>query len=236
MEYSTAVELRSPSPASSVGSIHPDDQTSQSDSEEMLSQPRFEQKWENLIGLGQTTQRETEAINDPLLPRPHPGSEEERLSHERIVLNLRHQINQLRENEMFEKTLLQGSKAAMETPVHTRDIDVIMRSMMGPSSFSPPPIPPFPSATSTPFVRLQDPSMYRASSAHVNVTNGPWNNPQVTRGVFGGGVDSDSFTRASSPVGRGHGGNASDMMLVMPPQQVSPGMGRKTKARATSRR
>ncbi|KAJ4482404.1 hypothetical protein J3R30DRAFT_3260065, partial [Lentinula aciculospora] len=127
-------DVRSPSPTSSVGSRHPEDQTSLSDSEGMLSQPQFEQKWDNKIGLGQPSHRELDAQRDPLIPRPTPGSKEEKLAYEEILQHLRHEAGQLHENDMFEQTILRGSKAVVETPVYTRDIDRIMHSMMGPSS------------------------------------------------------------------------------------------------------
>ncbi|GAW01096.1 hypothetical protein LENED_002670 [Lentinula edodes] len=77
LEYAPP-DVRSPSPTSSVGSSHPEDQTSLSDSEGMLSQPQFEQKWESRIGLGQPSHRELDAMKDPLIARPVPGSEEEK--------------------------------------------------------------------------------------------------------------------------------------------------------------
>ncbi|KAF9066494.1 hypothetical protein BDP27DRAFT_1330624 [Rhodocollybia butyracea] len=188
MEYAPP-EIRSPSPTSSVGSRHPEDQTSLSDSEVMLDNFRFEQKWESKIGLGEPTQREIEAAREPLITRPVPGSEAEKEVYKSILRSLRREVQQLHENEIFEQTLLQGSKAALETPVHTRDIDTIMRSMMSPSSST----PLFPSATSTPFAgpSRSFPKLPTYNpSAHAVMTDGPWNDPEVTRGGFGAGMDS----------------------------------------------
>ncbi|KAE9408816.1 hypothetical protein BT96DRAFT_1012994 [Gymnopus androsaceus JB14] len=175
MEYAPQ-DMRSPSPTSSVGSRHPEDQTSLSDSEAMLNQFQFEQKWQEKIGLDKPAHLETKADFDPLIPRPKPESEDEKFYYQHILDSLREEVRELQENELFEQTLLQGSKAALETPVYTRDIDSIMRSMMGPSSSSNS-ISAFPSATSTPF-------------AGPRASNGPWNNPEVTRGGFGAGMDS----------------------------------------------
>ncbi|KIK69801.1 hypothetical protein GYMLUDRAFT_187177 [Collybiopsis luxurians FD-317 M1] len=235
MEYPPPAEIRSPSPTSSVGSTHPDDQTSLSDLE--LMEFQFEQKWETRIGLGQPAQHETEATRDPLLPRPPPGSEEERLSYERILQNLRQRVQQLHENVIFEQTLLQGSKAALETPVYARDIDAIMRSMMGPSSSSSSvSVPAFPNATSTPFTQQTQPSTYHSSAADGDTTNGPWNNPEVTRGGYGGGMHLDAFARVPNAYGQGYGGNSADTMFMVPQPQISPGQGRRNRGRTTGRR
>ncbi|KAH7876109.1 uncharacterized protein C8R40DRAFT_1145934 [Lentinula edodes] len=234
LEYAPP-DVRSPSPTSSVGSSHPEDQTSLSDSEGMLSQPQFEQKWESRIGLGQPSHRELDAMKDPLIARPTPGSEEEKMAFERILRNLRHEVNLLHENEMFEQTILRGSKAAAGTPVYTRDIDAIMNSMMGPTSTT----VGFPSVTSTPFAApsrsRSRPSTYHPS-AHTDMTNGPWNDPEVTRGEFGAGMD--SF------VGVVHGNNMPmdpiGMMMPHPPPSADfgltmPGSGRRNKGRASRR-
>lgn len=77
MEYAPQ-DMRSPSPTSSVGSRHPEDQTSLSDSEGMLDQSQFENKWQDRIGLGKPAHLETGAILDPLILRPEAGSEDER--------------------------------------------------------------------------------------------------------------------------------------------------------------
>lgn len=52
---------------------------------------------------------------------------------EGIMTSLRAEVAQLQENELFEQILLRGSKAALETQPSTNDIDVLMRSMMGPA-------------------------------------------------------------------------------------------------------
>ncbi|KAJ3822110.1 hypothetical protein F5880DRAFT_1452973, partial [Lentinula raphanica] len=164
LEYASP-DVRSPSPTSSVDSRHPEDQTSLSDSEGMLSPSQFERKWMDRIGLGQPSHRELEANKDPLLPRPLPGSEEERSAYQRILQDLRHEINQLHENEVFEQTMLRGPAVSQGAPAYySHDIDAIMHSMMGQTSSN-----PFPNATSTPFT----------GPSHVDITNGPWNNYEV---------------------------------------------------------
>ncbi|KAJ3747570.1 hypothetical protein DFH05DRAFT_1480434 [Lentinula detonsa] len=234
MEYAPP-DVRSPSPTSSVGSRHPEDQTSLSDSEEMLTQSQFEHKWMNKIGLGQPSHRELDANKDPLLPRPAPGSEEERLAHERILQNLRHEVNQLHENEIFEQTILRGSKAVLQTPVYSRDFDAIMRSMMGPASAT----AAFPSATSTPFAGSSrsrpQPRTYRPA-APADMTNGPWNNADVTRGGFGAGMDSFVGVAHSNSMPM----NAPEMMIPHFPPSTDfgttiPGSGRRNIGRASRR-
>jgi hypothetical protein len=49
---------------------------------------------------------------------------------EKILKNLRAQIQELEEDEIFEQTLLRGSQIGQETRPSTNDIDVLMKSMM----------------------------------------------------------------------------------------------------------
>lgn len=47
-----------------------------------------------------------------------------------ILASLRHEVQELEDNELFEQTLLRGSQAALEQQPSTNDIDALMRSMM----------------------------------------------------------------------------------------------------------
>uniref|UniRef100_A0A0W0FVY0 Uncharacterized protein n=1 Tax=Moniliophthora roreri TaxID=221103 RepID=A0A0W0FVY0_MONRR len=78
MEYPPPVSLGPPSPASSVGSRHPDDTTSPSDSEDVLDDERFSMKWEEKIGIHKPRPEEEAANREPLLVKPPPNSPEEK--------------------------------------------------------------------------------------------------------------------------------------------------------------
>ena len=80
-----------------------------------------------------------------------------------ILHNLRLHIQKLEENEIFERTLLRGSQAALEPQLTTTDIDLLMKGMMGPSM----------SLDSRYQYRKKAGMMAPSSQA---VTNGPWNN------------------------------------------------------------
>ncbi|RDB14531.1 hypothetical protein Hypma_016338 [Hypsizygus marmoreus] len=158
-EYAPPV-IRAPSPASSIGTTYGEDQTSFSDCEEQISQAAFEKKWEDRIGLGKPREEEEWANQEPLLVRPEPRSEEEHRMHERIMICLREAVQSLEDNELFERTMLRGSQAALEPQPSTTDIDTLMRSMM---------VAPQPSPT--------DGSDARGRPTHTkqpDVTNGPW--------------------------------------------------------------
>lgn len=76
-DYDSPV-LRPPSPASSIGTTYPQDQTSFSDSD-ILTEAEFQRKWENKIGLGHPT-KEEDAAEEPVLLGEWPvaSSAEER--------------------------------------------------------------------------------------------------------------------------------------------------------------
>jgi len=74
-EYASPI-VRSPSPASSVGTSYGPDQTSFSDSESEISPAAFEQKCQERIGLGLPTPEEVEASKSPLLPVSSNAEEE----------------------------------------------------------------------------------------------------------------------------------------------------------------
>ncbi|KAG5645984.1 hypothetical protein DXG03_004585 [Asterophora parasitica] len=128
-EYAPPV-LRAPSPASSIGTVYGEDQTAFSDCEDELSQYDFERKVEERIALNVPRFEELQANHEPLLARPTPGSIEERYLYERIMTSLRLVVRDLEDNELFERTLLKGSQAALEQQPSTNDIDALMRSMM----------------------------------------------------------------------------------------------------------
>jgi hypothetical protein len=84
-----------------------------------------------------------------------------------ILHNLRLHIQKLEENEIFERTLLRGSQAALEPQPTTTDIDLLMKGMMGPAM-----------ALDSRYQYRRKAGMMAPSSQAV--TNGPWNNYGVT--------------------------------------------------------
>ncbi|KAG6889567.1 hypothetical protein C0992_004736 [Termitomyces sp. T32_za158] len=128
-EYAPPV-LRAPSPASSIGTVYGEDRTSYSDCEEQISQSLFEAKWEERLALHLPRLEEVLADQDPLLPRHLPNSVEERQLFEEVLERLHQTVHDLEDNELFERTLLRGSQAALEPLPSTNDIDALMRSMM----------------------------------------------------------------------------------------------------------
>ncbi|KAK7028831.1 hypothetical protein VNI00_014844 [Paramarasmius palmivorus] len=136
MEYPPPVSLGPPSPASSVGSKHPDDTTSLSDSEDVLNDEEFSRKWEEKIGIHKPRPEEEAGDREPLLIKPPPNTTEEKILYERVCRNLRETVRSLGEDEIFQRTLFRGSLAGTHEPVATNDIDKIMRSMMGPPGTS----------------------------------------------------------------------------------------------------
>lgn len=116
---------------------------------------------------------------DPLVPRPI-HEVDRRAMCDAILHNLRLHIQKLEENEIFERTLLRGSQAALEPQPTTTDIDLLMKGMMGPAMS---------------LHRKKAGMMAPSSQA---VTNGPWNNygvavtPNVS--MNGGGGEGVSGT------------------------------------------
>ena len=74
-EYAPPV-LRAPSPASSVGTVYGEDQTSLSDLE--LNDEALAKKYEDLLDLRKPRKEEEEANQSPLLERPEKGSQQEK--------------------------------------------------------------------------------------------------------------------------------------------------------------
>ncbi|KII86677.1 hypothetical protein PLICRDRAFT_43320 [Plicaturopsis crispa FD-325 SS-3] len=119
----------------SVGSVKMPDKTS--DSDEELSPEDFAAKHEERMGLYKPMEEEVLACESPLLYPPPKTPEEEQALHRRIMVSLRQRVAELEENELFEQTLLRGSRAALEQQPTSNDIDTIMRSMLGPSPGDP---------------------------------------------------------------------------------------------------
>ncbi|PBK77985.1 hypothetical protein ARMSODRAFT_946836 [Armillaria solidipes] len=129
MEYDTSV--RAVSPTSSIGSTcH--DRTSDSDNE--LSQSAFEGKWEAKIGLGKQRVDEEKAECHVLFARPTTPNSEQSL-YERILDNLRCEVDQIRDSEIFEQNMLFGPQDTLDQP-STNDVEEILRNMMSGSSLS----------------------------------------------------------------------------------------------------
>jgi len=74
-EYAPPV-LRAASPASSVGTVYGEDQTSLSDRE--LNDAALARKYEDLLELRKPRREEEEANQSPLLERPEKGSQAEK--------------------------------------------------------------------------------------------------------------------------------------------------------------
>ncbi|KAG6917072.1 hypothetical protein DXG01_004044 [Tephrocybe rancida] len=160
-EYAPPV-LRAPSPASSIGTVYDKDQTSFSDSEDTLTQPDFERKWEERLALNVPRPEEHFADQEPLLQRPPPRSPEEAQLYQQVLANLHNVVHVLEDNELFEQTLLRGSQAAMEPLPSSTDIDDLMRSMM---------VSPQPSVNTAQEI---NPSRGRSGGRADDVTHGPW--------------------------------------------------------------
>jgi len=77
LEYAPPV-IRAPSPASTIGTVYGEDQTSFSDSEGVLIQHAFEAKWLDRLGLDLPRPEEELAEKDPLIVRLPAGSDEEK--------------------------------------------------------------------------------------------------------------------------------------------------------------
>ncbi|RDB21601.1 hypothetical protein Hypma_011204 [Hypsizygus marmoreus] len=129
MDYASPV-VRAPSPASTIGTVYGEDETSFSDSEQALDHYAFAAKCTERIGLGLPRREEQLANMDPLLTRLPNGSPEERLLYEQVVASLRAAVRSLEENEIVEQKMLKSSQAPLEQPPSTTDIDSLMRSLM----------------------------------------------------------------------------------------------------------
>ncbi|KIL59054.1 hypothetical protein M378DRAFT_169814 [Amanita muscaria Koide BX008] len=128
-EYAPPV-LRAASPASSVGTVYGEDQTSLSDLE--LNDAALARKYEDLLELRKPRKEEEEANQFLLLERPEKGSQAEKELYEKTMVSLRRQIRDLEDDEIFDQMLLRGSQAGLVQPPSSNDIDKLMRSMMGP--------------------------------------------------------------------------------------------------------
>ncbi|KAF8813344.1 hypothetical protein BYT27DRAFT_7180826 [Phlegmacium glaucopus] len=172
-----------PSPTSSVGTVYGLDETAYSDTEYKLSDCVFARKCEEQMELHMPRKEEFDADQDPLLTIPQSGgmpvriSErtldplEEKLLYDHVMGNLRQAVAQLDENELFEQTLRRSSQATLEIQPSTNDIDILMRSMMGPSMNI---------AASRPHMGVSEAPSLRGrrepTGSGSGITNGPWNN------------------------------------------------------------
>ncbi|KAH7885404.1 hypothetical protein F5I97DRAFT_2074469 [Phlebopus sp. FC_14] len=118
--------IRAPSPASSVGTAYGPDETSLSDAE--LSQEEFERKCAAKLKLD-APKVEEEKKSHPILIDPPPNPAEEKVVFEAILRGLRNRVQQLEEEELFQKMLLRGSQAGLEQPSEEK-LDALMRNLM----------------------------------------------------------------------------------------------------------
>ncbi|KAI0917436.1 hypothetical protein AcV5_007920 [Taiwanofungus camphoratus] len=125
--------LRAPSPTCSIGTAYGDDATSLSDKD--LDQDEFERKCEDRLRLNMPRPEEIEANIDPKLPRPKTATEE-KVMFERVMNNLREQVQRLEENDLFEQAMFRSSQVAPQQQSSSDDIDTIMHSLMS-SAFGP---------------------------------------------------------------------------------------------------
>ncbi|KAH7906715.1 hypothetical protein BJ138DRAFT_1071351 [Hygrophoropsis aurantiaca] len=138
--------IRPPSPASSVGTAYPDDDTSPSDGE--LSQDAFNRKWASKLGLDRPKEEEERKKECLLISPKNPA--EAKLMHEEILKGFRQQVQQLEEDEMFQQTIMRGSQIGLEPRPSSSNIDSLMRSMM-------------------------DTTIGKVSAQKQNISDGPWN-------------------------------------------------------------
>ncbi|KAF9013175.1 hypothetical protein BDQ17DRAFT_1404738 [Cyathus striatus] len=128
-EYAPPV-IRSPSPTSSIGTSYDEDQTTQAEMD--LTCSEFKLMVQEKLELSKPRREETLAEQDPLIQRPETEPDRQALF-QKIMQNLRIEIQQLEENDLYEQTLLRGSQVALQRQPITTDIDALMKSMMSPS-------------------------------------------------------------------------------------------------------
>jgi len=126
------VPVRATSPASSLGTAYPADQSTFSDTDD-LSQSAFEQRCHEHLGLDLPRPEELQADLDPLLPRVNDAAEEQEL-YEKVIHSLQKRVRELEENELFEQTLLRGSRIALERQPTSDNIDTLMHGLMANSA------------------------------------------------------------------------------------------------------
>lgn len=101
--------------------------------------------------------------------------------------SLRHQVQQLEENELFEQTLMRGSQAILEQPPTTNDIDVLMQSMMGVTT-----------NTTTHGIGQTNGRQTR-TNGNFPITNGPWNSNGP---YYEDGAELDSANTSGATAGK----------------------------------
>ena len=147
--YASAL-VPAPSPTSSIGSRLPDDETDPDDAR--LTQEEFDAKCWKALKIDEPTTEELNAMGRPIYHGGHKVDPERgggsvelvtwnpsdlvSLSIARIVpmimQNLRSQMKQLQDNELFEQAILKGSQVGQDSLTPTGDIDAIMQSMLEP--------------------------------------------------------------------------------------------------------
>ncbi|TDL23159.1 hypothetical protein BD410DRAFT_839071 [Rickenella mellea] len=123
--------LRLPSPANSLSTEYGQDETTAD--ENQMTEEQFARMCEEQIGLNRMRADEIKANKRVLLPRT-TNTTEERMLHEEVMRSLRDQVAALEQEELFEAAMLRNSQAALAVQPSSRDIDVIMRSMLYPRS------------------------------------------------------------------------------------------------------
>jgi hypothetical protein len=142
---------------------------------------------------------------EPLLATPtgvERTADEDKHIHEKILSSLRYQVHLLEENELFEKTLLQGSQAALESQPTSNDIDTLMRSMMGltPNSSTPDAMTRK-NNDNTLSVETGYTTANTTATAGI-ITRGPWNRG-LGMGVGTEGIDMGTTPRRNLAKGKG---------------------------------
>ncbi|KAH7925583.1 hypothetical protein BV22DRAFT_1064640 [Leucogyrophana mollusca] len=119
--------IRPPSPASSIGTAYPADDTSLSDVE--LSQDAFDRKWTAKLRLDWPKDEELRKDDSPLISPPRNPAEE-KLMYESILRGFRLRVQQLEEDAIFQRTLMRGSQVGLKQRPSSDNIDTLMQSMM----------------------------------------------------------------------------------------------------------
>lgn len=193
--------LRASSPATSAGSSHAEGDDPGSDEEG--DDATFAAKCSARLQLGEKGAPEILADRDPLLNFPDTMTEIELkgtrtairiilkrfltllvAASERILTAMRYRVHLLEENEMFEQTLLRGSKVGQDAQPSSADIDVLMRGLM---------------ATAGPSTSQ--------SSTRQPVSDGPWNGPSKVNFMnkSGSTINGSNFASTSGQTARQQG-------------------------------
>jgi len=148
--YSSAL-VPAPSPASSIGSRLPEDETDPDDA--LLSQEEFDAKCWKALKIDEPTKEEKDAMERPIYHGGHKVDPERggrfvgpvTWNPSDLVLpptakivsvimqGLREEMKKLQDNELFEQAILKGSQVGQDSLTPTGDIDAIMQSMLEPT-------------------------------------------------------------------------------------------------------